>query len=398
MERYRIVGLSGTSGGAVCALMAWRGLVRRDRELAARTLEGFWADNSATAPYDVALNAFTVWAAAMQDYTPLPAVSPYENPGSTWGLELFRSLLEKQVDFDRIEPQGPDGEPMLLIGAVDVRSGEFHAFNSRTERITSDVVLASAAIPNLFRAVGIDGGAYWDGLFSQNPPVRELLQTRPDEIWVIQVNPKEREKEPTTMSEISDRRNELAGNLSLHQELHFIERIDAMLATGVLSAKAGYRPITIRVIELSRSRTSLALGTASKLNRDPRFIQGLIAHGKVRAAELLAAIELERAWLAGDLEAIMSRMAPDAEIVSEAPFAVAGPLRGDDIREHIAAMLARRVEFDLTRKAVSRNLVSWIVRSPAGEGLGTPGRVQARIEEGRIELLRFGPSPVTPGF
>ena len=58
-------------------------------------------------------------------------------------------------------------------------SGEFRAFDSRREAITADAVLASAAIPTLFRAVHEDGGVYWDGLFSQNPPVRELLATDP---------------------------------------------------------------------------------------------------------------------------------------------------------------------------------------------------------------------------
>ena len=55
-------------------------------------------------------------------------------------------------------------------------SGRFRAFNSRHDRITADMVLASAAIPTVFRAVHIDGGSYWDGLFSQNPPVHDLLE------------------------------------------------------------------------------------------------------------------------------------------------------------------------------------------------------------------------------
>jgi len=36
-------------------------------------------------------------------------------------------------------------------------------------------VLASAASANLFRAVRLEDGTYRDGLFSQNPPVRELV-------------------------------------------------------------------------------------------------------------------------------------------------------------------------------------------------------------------------------
>ncbi len=29
---------------------------------------------------------------------------------------------------------------------------------------------------------------YWDGLFSQNLPVRDLLNDLPDEAWVIQID------------------------------------------------------------------------------------------------------------------------------------------------------------------------------------------------------------------
>jgi NTE family protein len=47
--------------------------------------------------------------------------------------------------------------------------GGSRTFNSRRDRITADTVLASAAIPNLFRAVRLEDGTYWDGLFSQNP-------------------------------------------------------------------------------------------------------------------------------------------------------------------------------------------------------------------------------------
>ena len=36
LERYEIVALSGTSGGAVCALLVWYALLRNDRKEAAR--------------------------------------------------------------------------------------------------------------------------------------------------------------------------------------------------------------------------------------------------------------------------------------------------------------------------------------------------------------------------
>jgi predicted acylesterase/phospholipase RssA len=117
-------------------------------------------------------------------------------------------------------------------GAVDVLSGQFKAFHSRRARISAETILASAAIPTLFRSVRFGGGTCWDGLFSQNPPVKELTDERPDEIWVIQINPRETEHEPKTMAEIADRRNELSGNLSLFQGLALREKIDQILEQG----------------------------------------------------------------------------------------------------------------------------------------------------------------------
>jgi predicted acylesterase/phospholipase RssA len=92
----------------------------------------------------------------------------------------------------QIEADSTGKYPVLLIGAVDVLSGRFRTFNRRRDRITAATVLASAAIPNLFRAVRLEDGTYWDGLFSQNPPVRELFEAEPDELWVIQINPQQR--------------------------------------------------------------------------------------------------------------------------------------------------------------------------------------------------------------
>jgi NTE family protein len=170
----------------------------------------------------------------------------------------------------------------------------------------SATVLASAAIPNLFRAVRLEDGTYWDGLFSQKPPVRELLDARPDELWVIQINPRQRDTEPTTLAEIADRRNELSGNLSLYQELAFIEKIDQLLDTGLLQAGGKYKQVVVRVIELSRSSLPGA-HAASKLNRDPLFIQNLISHGEQQAGEFLAALAFERAWAPAPGSAGLSR-------------------------------------------------------------------------------------------
>ena len=387
-----VVGLSGTSGGAVCALLAWSALLDGDPAAAGKLLEDFWADNSATTPLEQLVNAWVLWAARLENLVVLPAVSPYDTPTSLSALADFRRMLERRVDFGRFAVQADGSGPMLLVGAVDVLSGEFKAFNSRREAITADMILASAAIPNLFRSVKLDGGTYWDGLFSQNPPVRELVDTRPDELWVIQINPKRWDDEPRTMVEIADRRNELAGNLSLHQELGFIEKVDQLLEEGRLAADGRYKQIVVRLIELSRPRLSRSLGTASKLNRDPAFIRDLIAHGEARAAEFLAALAFEAAWRRRDPEAVLACFADDAELVSAPPFPDRGSLRGRRrigrfVREHLTADL----HVDPTRKQVARDRVTWTVRARRdGPAAPVTGRAEAEFRAGEITALRLG--------
>src|SRR4029453_16436937 len=115
------------------------------------------------------------------------------------------------------------------------------------------------------------------------------------DLWVIQNNPRRWDGEQRSMVEIADRRNELSGNLSLHQELGFIEKINQLLDEGLLAPDGRYRQIGGRPGGLSRPRLSRSLGTASKLNRDPGFIRDLIAHGEARGAGFLAALAFQQA-------------------------------------------------------------------------------------------------------
>ncbi|WP_214368482.1 patatin-like phospholipase family protein [Pseudonocardia sp. H11422] len=393
--RYRVTGLSGTSGGAVCALLAWYGLLEGDpagRARAARLLEGFWTENSAAGPWERLANAGLMWASTLQDHGLLPVVSPYDTPVSVTALEEFRGLLQRQVDFERIQLDTAGRHPVLLIGAVDVLSGEFRTFQSRRDRITAESVLASAAIPNLFRAVRVAGGTYWDGLFSQNPPVRELVDTAPDELWVIQINPTKQDSEPTTVIDIADRRNELAGNLSLHQELRFIEKIDQMLADGRLAPGGRYKQIVVRIIELPRTHLTDNLGAASKINRDPVFIRELMSLGGRQADEFLAGLAFERAWAGRKTGPVMRWFTDDAELVSTAPFPLRGSFRGpEQVRRFVEEHLCGNLQVDSTHKQVARDRVTWRVRARDGDsGTALEGRAEARFRDGKVAALWLG--------
>jgi NTE family protein len=395
LARYQVAGLSGTSGGAVCALLAWYALLDDDPVRAGRLLDQFWADNSARWPADMLVNNWIQWAGAWQDLGgALPAVSPYHWPASVTGADQFCRMLNRQVDLGQIQVDSTGKHPLLLLGAVDVLSGRFRTFNSRRDQITAATVLASAAIPNLFRAVRLEDGTYWDGLFSQNPPVRELLDAEPDELWVIQINPQRRDTEPTTLAEIADRRNELSGNLSLYQELAFIEKIDQLLETGLLNAGGKYRQVVVRVIELPRSSLPQA-HAASKLNRDPLFIQNLISHGQQQAGEFLAALAFERAWADNDVASVMESFAEDPELVSAPPFTGHRRHRGSGpARQFVQEQLSAGVRMDLTHKLIARERVSWTLRIRNEQsGTDLSGQAEAQFRGGKITSLRLGPLP-----
>lgn len=298
-----ICAFSGTSGGALCSLLAWYGLLldgRGNGELGAKILGEFWQDNAVQLPWEQVFNDWMVNSARLRDSTAIPTTNsnPY-GQGVDWlqhTLKLvaprrefvdLRLLLEKHVNFNLARKQS--GGPRLLLSAVDVLSGEFRAFDSRQGEISVDAVLASSALPKIFKAVRIGKGLYWDGLLSQNPPLRNLLscdlEDKPDEIWLLRVNPQARRNEPKAPEEIEDRRNELAGNLSLNQELANIDMVNRWLADGRLKDPTK-KPIRVRELRMDESISS-ELDHASKLDRSSAFIEKLVAHGVSQMHQLL---------------------------------------------------------------------------------------------------------------
>ena len=276
-----VVGLSGTSGGAVCAVAAWYGLLADD-ETPADVLDAVWQDVAATTPMDRALNGVTVWGSSVEaSGYPTPGISPYQNPGAALGQRRLRRALTANIDFDAFPDLATPDCPRLAVGTVNVDAGAFETFVDA--EVTADAILASSAIPDLFPGVEIDGHLHWDGMFSNNPPIRDLMDVdrhrKPEELWVVQINPQDTDDRPTTLREIRDRRNELSGNISLNQQLHFLERVNDWIDAGHLP-ESDFQRVKLRRIELDRD-----LSYATKLDRDPEFIEDLVALGRTAAGE-----------------------------------------------------------------------------------------------------------------
>ena len=301
-EKYQIVGLSGTSGGAICALLAWYGLLKAahgSTEPLYQGLVDFWKDNSANLLWEKALNNSLMQYRRMLEKGKIPyyEASPYDwqwqsilkffhSQASRKEFLDLRKLLEKHVQFSELDNLLEPSSPRLLMGAVNVLSGEFKEFDSKRGEITVDAVLASAAVPSLFQAVEVDGNFYWDGLFAENPPLSKLEQTIPDELWIIGINPKMRPSVPKTPEAIIDRRNELASNIMLAVELRIYEIYNQLLELGAIKeeflAEVPLTSTKLRLINMSEQLAE-SLDYTSKLDRNPSFIDKLLADGESQA-------------------------------------------------------------------------------------------------------------------
>jgi len=219
----RFDGISGTSAGAMNAVVMADGYAAGGPEGARVALEKFWKHVSDGAllsplrrgPLEILTGMWTL------DYSPMylamdltsRVFSPYDL-GAVGSVNPLRAILEENIDFARVA----SAPIRLFVTATNVRTGRGRVF--RNADLTPDVLLASACLPTMFKAVEIDGEAYWDGGYAGNPTMAPLVRecTSQDTI-LIQINPVERPGTPKTAREIHNRLNEIAFNSNLIKEL-----------------------------------------------------------------------------------------------------------------------------------------------------------------------------------
>jgi NTE family protein len=126
---------------------------------------------------------------------------------SWYDTGALKGTLERLIDFDRINA----GEMRFSVGAVNVRSGNFAYFDSTTDRIAPEHIMASGAIPPGFPAVEIDGEYYWDGGLVSNTPLQWVLENRPGhDTLAFQVDLwSARGEFPATLTDVAVRQKEI---------------------------------------------------------------------------------------------------------------------------------------------------------------------------------------------
>jgi NTE family protein len=313
-ERIEIAAISGSSAGAMCAVVLAEGFEEDGRDGARQHLRQFWqgvarageANPYRRTPMMAFLNAFKPgWA--QESYLALWAdfasrwASPYDfNP---LNVNPLKEVLEELVDFERVRRCK---SVQLFIGATNVETGRIRIFSNA--ELTADHVMASACLPQLFQAVEIDGAPYWDGGFTGNPalfPLFGVEATR--DIVIVQIHPLHREGAPRTATDITARVNEITFNTGLLNELRAIEFVGRLLDEGRLP-EARYRKALIHNVSETQALTPLGLGV--DLNTDLGFFNTLFDTGRAAA---------ER-WLGEHFDALGKRSTVDlAAMFRDAP-------------------------------------------------------------------------------
>ncbi|MEM8551105.1 MAG: patatin-like phospholipase family protein [Pseudomonadota bacterium] len=274
--RLWIDAISGTSAGAMNAVVAAQGMYNGGGEGARVALHDFWKAISrvgflSPVRRGVVDRLLGNWAL---DNSPgflwldllSRMASPYElNPAN---LNPLRDLVEKVIDFEKVR----DSEDMpIFISATNVETGRVRVFNR--EEITLDVVMASACLPHLFHAVEIDGAPYWDGGFMGNPVLFPFFEMSPcDDIVIVQINPIFRGGAPKTAADIMNRVNEITFNSSLLRDLRAIDFVRRLIREGKLE-EGTYRDVKVHIIEARKQMRPMK--ASSKMNSEWRFLTHL---------------------------------------------------------------------------------------------------------------------------
>ncbi len=284
----RIAAISGTSAGAMNAAVLADGWTEGGAKGARTALEKYWQHVSRAAafsplqrsPIDRLMGRWTLDTSPVYVAMDLMSrvLSPYDlNP---LGLNPLRSIIAENIDFNRIVRS-----PIkLFITATSVRTGRGRIF--RNAEITADVLLASACLPTMFRAVEIDGEAYWDGGYAGNPTITPLIrESDAHDTILVQINPRERPDTPRSAGDILNRLNEISFNSPLMKELRMIALLHEVADPGTGEGARWAQMRTHRIMTDALAQ----FGASSKLNAEWDFVATLHAEGRRATSEFLEA-------------------------------------------------------------------------------------------------------------
>ncbi|WP_238455947.1 patatin-like phospholipase family protein [Azohydromonas lata] len=297
-----VAALSGTSAGAMNAIVLAHGLLDGGTEGAREALHRFWHAVSEQMPAGAVrptrsedeVPSLHPAAQAMLQWSKL--LSPYAlNP---LNLNPLRKLLSSQIDFERLRASRG---PQIFIAATNANTGQLRLF--KRQELTVEMALASACLPMLMQAVEIDGEPYWDGGYAANPALLPLVcETDAPDLLILTLNPRVFGALPRTVSQIQHRALEIGFNACFLHELRWLQQLQVLARQGAWRGWGWRRRVAalrVHVIEADEQLAGLPMHTKIIAHRP--FMEALRDRGRAHA----------QVWLASQGEAIGQRSSAD---------------------------------------------------------------------------------------
>jgi NTE family protein len=288
--------ISGTSAGAMNAVMFAEGWRTNGRSGAKELLETFWLSISSKGigsfvSEDIE-SSLTRWWLHATHY-----LSPYDV--NFVDINPLRDLVQEYVDFKALS-RHPSCS--LFIAATHVSTGKLKLF--REKELTCDVLLASACLPKIHKAIIIDEEAYWDGGFSANPAVFPLLhQLNARDVVIVLLQSLHQPELPTKAEQIADRMTELGFQGHFMREMRSICDLKKYSKGKWLPGTAAWRLNKFRMHLIENQGYFNEMPSSSKYNTRQAFLIALKEAGRNTAEE----------WLQNHSEAIGAYSSCDLE-------------------------------------------------------------------------------------
>jgi NTE family protein len=286
-ERIDFEGISGTSAGAVTAVVLVDGLAAGGRAQARKALRHYWERVSQLAslsvfrpsPFDKGNPDFGLEHSP--GYLLMESMTYYASPYqmNPFNINPLKDLLAETIDFERVRSQTAI---KLYIDATDVQTAKVKVFKG--SELNADHLLASTCLPLMMQAVEIDGEYYWDGSFTGNPAIFPLLlYTQSPDILMVHITPAGRPGVPTTSPSIMNRMQEISFNATLIREMRTLTFLAEQIADGKMTGQVR------RLVHLVEAEDFIRkLSWSSRLNGDWSFLTYLYDMGYRRADQWLA--------------------------------------------------------------------------------------------------------------
>lgn len=298
----RFDGVSGTSAGAMNAVVMAQGLMAGGADGARDALRRFWSAIADVTPFEVARP--TLDGKGMQLVPAMQLMLQWTHYFSPQQLNPFdfnplRRILENQVDFEQLRSHSP---VKLFIAATHVNSGKLRLF--RTHELSVEAMLASACLPSMHHTVEVDGEPYWDGGYAANPAVFPLFnECRARDLLLVMLSPLNHGETPKSAKDIQARTMELAFNATFLREMRMYAHLQdsARELPWFRRGALEHRLVNTRFHLIEASQVTSELDTQSKAAASMRFFDMLFAHGRDHA----------KAWLRKQRQAIGERSTVD---------------------------------------------------------------------------------------